>query len=241
MTRPIALCLLGLLFAGTGGPVLAQGTAEFTTRCFSNLNPDQLIQACTALIDAGLVNRNDMATAFKNRGNAFDDKGEFARAIQDYDHAIAINPKDADALNDRGTSQRARGEYELAIKDYDDAIALDMHNGMILNNRCAARALVGRLDEALSDCNASLKVLPNNHGTLASRGLTYLKMKRYAEAIADYDAELLLNPGNSYTLFGRGVAKRMNGDAAGGDKDIEAAKLRKTDIVETMTKIGVTL
>ena len=138
MTRQIALCLLGLMSAGIGGPALAQGNTEFNTRCFGNIDPERLIDACTAVIAAGQVGRNDLATAYKNRGNAYDDKGEYVRAIQDYNHAIAVNPKDADALNARGTSHRAQGLYDLAIQNYDDALRIDPHNAMSLNNRCAA-------------------------------------------------------------------------------------------------------
>src|SRR5689334_552397 len=121
MTRSI---LAGVLSAAIGVSALAQGYEEFSKRCFENSSPDQTIEACSVVIAGGHVGRKDLATAFKNRGNAFDDKGQYDRAIEDYDHAIAINPKDADAFNNRGTTYRAMGQYGRAIQDYDRALIL---------------------------------------------------------------------------------------------------------------------
>ena len=57
-----------------------------------------------------------------------------------------------------------------------------------------------------------------------SRGFVYLRLSRLDEAIADYDAALKLNPKMAASLYGRGLAKQKNGDQAGGDADIAAAK-----------------
>lgn len=228
-----------LLFAAIGVPALAQDYEQLNKRCYESSSPDQTIEACSAVIAAGRVDKADLATAFKNRANAYDDKGQNHRAIRDYDHAIAINPNDADAFNDRGTSHRAMGQYDLAIHDYDEAIKLTPQNAMALNNRCLAKALAGQLEQGLADCDESLRLRPDNANTLASRGLVYLKLKRYQAAIADYDAELRTNPGNPYTLFGRGVAKRMTGHLSSGDADITAAKAITADIAAKMAKLGV--
>ncbi len=42
------------------------------------------------------------ADAYYNRGIAYHKKGQYNRAIQDYDKAIEINPQYADAYNNRG-------------------------------------------------------------------------------------------------------------------------------------------
>ncbi len=52
-------------------------------------------------------------------------KGEYDRAIADYDKAIALKPKYADFYNNRGIAYDKKGEYDRAIADYDKAIALN--------------------------------------------------------------------------------------------------------------------
>ncbi|MFA9476192.1 MAG: tetratricopeptide repeat protein, partial [Filomicrobium sp.] len=58
------------------------------------------------------------AAAYTNRGNSYDDKGEYALAIADFDKAIALNPNDANAYYNRGNAYDDKGEYDLAIADF---------------------------------------------------------------------------------------------------------------------------
>ena len=228
-----------MLSASIVVPALGEDLGPYNKGCYENYGSYETIQACSAVIAGSLVNKEDLATAFRNRANAYEGEGQFDRAIDDYDHAIAINPADADSYNDRGTTYREKGQYDLAIKDYDQAISLSPNNAMALSNRCLAKAVVGQLEQALVDCNVSLRLRPHNANALASRGFTYLKLKHYEVAIADYDAELRINPGNPYTLFGRRIAKRMKDDLSGGGADIAAAKATTSDIADQMAKLGV--
>jgi tetratricopeptide (TPR) repeat protein len=68
-----------------------------------------VISGCTTVIQSGRENTENLAVAFNNRGNAYSDKGDLERAIQDYDQAIRLNPQYATAFNNRGmhTARRA--------------------------------------------------------------------------------------------------------------------------------------
>jgi tetratricopeptide (TPR) repeat protein len=46
------------------------------------------------------------------RGLTYARKGEYDRAIQDYDQAIRLNPKDAKALLYRGIAQFEQGKFD---------------------------------------------------------------------------------------------------------------------------------
>ena len=60
--------------------------------------------------------------AFYNRGNAYADKGEHDRAIQDYDQAIRLNPTFALAFNNRGVMQFDKGQFLAAASDFAKAV-----------------------------------------------------------------------------------------------------------------------
>jgi tetratricopeptide (TPR) repeat protein len=235
----LSMALASLLPAVSGGLALAQSNEDYGRKCYQSGDPDRTIVACSLIISRGLVEGEDLDAAFKNRGNAYDDKGQYDLAIADYDHAIAINPNDADAYNNRGTTRRAMGQYDLAIQDYDQALRLKPDGAMTFNNRCFAKALAGQLEQGLADCNASLHLRPRNPNALASRAFVYLKLRRYQAAIADYDAELRLTPGDPYALFGRGMARQLKGDLRGGDADLVAAEAILPTIVDEMAKLGV--
>ena len=54
----------------------------------------------------------------------------------------------------------------------------------------------------------------------------------FKDAVIDYDTALGINPNQASSLYGRGLAKRRNGDSAGGDRDIDPAKDIQSDIVD---------
>ena len=66
--------------------------------------------------------------AFYNRGAAYFGKGEFDRAIADYDQALQLNPKDQQAYVRRGAAYRAKGKPDRAVADCAQAMQLNSKN-----------------------------------------------------------------------------------------------------------------
>jgi tetratricopeptide (TPR) repeat protein len=86
---------------------------------------DARIEACTALIDAGRSTATASAIAYNNRGNAYAEKGDYDRAIQDFDQSIKLAPTYAKPFNNRGVAHLRKGEHDLAINAFDEAIKLN--------------------------------------------------------------------------------------------------------------------
>jgi tetratricopeptide (TPR) repeat protein len=103
--------------------VLAGGTA--TAQQFDygiqGTDWDDQISGVTAAIQAGQVEEKYLARAFFFRGTAYSNKGQYDRAIEDFDQAIKID-YDSGAFCNRANAYRAKGQYNLAIADYDQAI-----------------------------------------------------------------------------------------------------------------------
>ena len=70
-------------------------------------------------------------------------KGDYERAITDFDHAIRANPNFAFAYNGRGSAYANRREYERAIADFDAAIRIDPQYAWAFYNRGRAKQLSG--------------------------------------------------------------------------------------------------
>ena len=70
------------------------------------------------------INPND-AAYYCNRGTAWNGKGEYDKAIADYNQALAIDPNDADHYWGRGIAWDGKGEYDKAIADYNQALAVN--------------------------------------------------------------------------------------------------------------------
>tara|TARA_Y100001936_G_scaffold254154_1_gene325882 strand:- start:16423 stop:16827 length:405 start_codon:yes stop_codon:yes gene_type:complete len=73
------------------------------------------------------------------------------RAIQDYDKAIKLNPKYADAYNNRGVAYSDKGQVNRATHDLNMAIELNPKSAATYYNRGIAYRKKGELNRAIQD------------------------------------------------------------------------------------------
>src|SRR5262249_46900702 len=249
--KRVCSILAGVLLAGTSA--LAQ-TPQERGWCEGEdgVTVDQRIDGCSAVIKAARDKGDKLAEAVTNRGAGYRLKGDYERALADYNQAIKPNAKFAAAYNNRGVAYDKKGEYDRAILDYEQAIklkpsaegyfnrgnaqlgkghydhAIDDYNQAIKLKADFAPAFDNRC-WALADCNQALRLMPNNAATLDTRGFVFLKMTHFDAAVSDYDAALRINPKLAFALYGRGLARLKNDDPA-GEADIAAAKALQADI-----------
>jgi len=78
-------------------------------------------------------------------------KGQYDRAIEDFNKAIALDPNYAKAYTNRGIAYADKGQHDRAIEDYNKAIALDPNYAEAYTNRGVAYYLKGNMGRAISD------------------------------------------------------------------------------------------
>src|SRR5690348_5230524 len=74
------------------------------------------------------------ARAYDRRGIEYKNKGEYDRAIEDYDRAIGLQPDNWTFYYNRGSARYFKNQFDLAVADYNLSIAI----------RPTARALINR-------------------------------------------------------------------------------------------------
>src|SRR6266446_2976449 len=114
-------------------------------------NLELVIDACTAIIQAGQETPKQLAFALANRGYAYRNKCDYDRAIRDHDQAIKLDPNNALAFVDRGSAYAGKREYDRAIRDFDEAIRLDPNLALAFNGRGAAYYDKRDYDRAIQD------------------------------------------------------------------------------------------
>jgi lipoprotein NlpI len=237
---PASACTLAAAVLACSLPAHAY-TQSDVTACNGgpSITLDQQAAGCTAIIDSG--SGAMLAGAYDNRGNVYLYKGQYDRAIQDYDQAIRLKSDLTGAYNDRGLAYMVKGQFDRAIQDFNETIRLEPDRADGYRNRCWTRAEANReLETALADCNSSLRIMPDDWRALGNRSFVYYRMGRYEDAIADGNAALAKNPQNAEVLYVRGLAKTAKVDEAAGSTDIAAAKIIKPDIAYTYARYGVT-
>ena len=91
----------------------------------------------------------------------------------------------------------------------------------------------------MEDCKTRVQQWPDNAATYDSLGLIHLKMDQLGAAIDDFSSALRFDPKLASALYGRGLAKLKNGDVAGSNADISAAKTIRAEIGDDFTRYGV--
>jgi len=86
-----------------------------------------LLFALTLLITIPLTvpaQRTQSAKKYVKQGIERFSRNDIVGAIAEYDRAISIDPKNADAYLNRGKARRAAGDLDGAIDDYEVAVNL---------------------------------------------------------------------------------------------------------------------
>ena len=110
---------------------------------------------------------NMSAEDYYNRGTVYAFRGDFERAIADYDKAIDLNPNFAKAYNNRGIAYyncgliagagvlpdlvRVENSFKSVVLDYDKAIELRFGDLKVYFNRSLIRLEKGDWEEAKED------------------------------------------------------------------------------------------
>jgi lipoprotein NlpI len=131
--RALSLLILALAIPRFA---LAQSTPDAEFCAGSAGTADDRSAACTRAITSGKLSTQSLVIMFIGRGLAWNGKGDYERAIADYNEAIRLNPHDALAFYNRGTAQYYQGRF--------DAVAADLAEGSRLDPKYASYSHIWR-------------------------------------------------------------------------------------------------
>ena len=109
-----------------------------------------------------------LAGAYLNRGEAKSDLGDKKGAIEDCNAVIDLKPRNiilAAAYNVRGETKSDQGDNQDSITDYNKAILLAPDYPEFYYDRGVANADLGWTREAEADLKKALKLLKQTNGT----------------------------------------------------------------------------
>ena len=189
------LAPLALLALALGGCVTSEAVSSYNKGVEAR-NLDTKITHYTKAIAAD----PNFARAYNNRGNAYNRKGLYDKALADLTKAIELAPEDPAALVNRGIAYKNKGQFDRAIEDYDDAIHFKPDMVQAYGNRGNAFSLKGLYDKAINDQTKSIALAEaggNDRGlTLGylNRGDAHQSKGSYNLTIQDVNEVLELFP-----------------------------------------------
>jgi tetratricopeptide (TPR) repeat protein len=172
-------------FAKTDAVLLEDAAAHFTAR----------IQA----------NARD-ALAYAHRGRAWKERGDWDRALKDYDDAIRLFPRHPTWWRDRGVVHEERKDYDQAVRDFSEAIRLNPQDPLSYLDRGIAHKGKKDYDKAVADYTEAIRLDPAWAHAYYNRANAHGARKDYDKAIADYGEAIRLDPKDSDAYFNRANA-----------------------------------
>ena len=152
-----------------------------------------------------LDNKGFVAAIYNNRGIASFQSDNFSEAISDYDKAIDLNPRYAEAFYNRGKANAGLGKLSEAFSDYSLAIQLNPSRAEAYSSRGNIHCQLGKTSKAISDCDAAIKLNPRCAEAYNHRGTARADLCKLPEAIADFNKAIELNPKYADAYNNRGL------------------------------------
>jgi tetratricopeptide (TPR) repeat protein len=138
----------------------------------------------------------DNADAKNNLGQRYQARGEFAKAIEAYQEAIAMRPNFHTAYNNLAVCYGKLKMYPEAEEALRKCIALEPRDFYAMNNLAVMYIETGRVADGTRLAEQAVKLEPgyaNGHVTLGS---AYATLQRYDDAEREFREALRLEPGN---------------------------------------------
>lgn len=141
-----------------------------------------------------------------NRGNQFDEIGDRARAIAEWQAAIHFDPDHAGAHYNLGIAYADESENELAIVELREAIRLDPFDADARRELAEIFLDAHAFDEAVNQLRQALNIAPGDGETAHLLAQAYLDNKLWDEAagalesgtMLEEDADLWFRLGQAY-------------------------------------------
>jgi tetratricopeptide (TPR) repeat protein len=134
------------------------------------------------------------AGAVTRRGNVRIQAGEYALAIDDFNKALQLDPKSAEAYHGRGLAYSQLGELDRAIADLSEAIQLNPNDFRAFYNRGLMYSRKGDYDPALADLSEAIRLNPGYARAYLARSRVYVRTGDNAKAEADREKAFELDP-----------------------------------------------
>lgn len=149
----------------------------------------------------GYLGRIRSATPFTlwfNRGLSNYNSGRYEEAIECFNTAIQIKPKDLRSWDYKGESFHNLGRYEEAIECYNTAIGIDRNYPDYWADKGTTLGVLGRYEEAIECYNKFIGLGPNYDDAYMSMfhlyaGIMSDKLGKHKNAIGYYKRALYLD------------------------------------------------
>ena len=180
---------------------------------------EQQVWALSKVIDYD----QNLDNAYDVRAIAHAELCEFGLAMEDFNRAISMSPKNASFYVNRGIAHSINDEDDLAMQDFDAAISLDPGIAEAYSARGVLHASLEDLRLALFDFSRAIALEPDQASFYSNRGCCYLDLGQIDLALVDFTKAIHLNPKDVRAYRNRGLTFHEVGEFRRAVRDFSRA------------------
>jgi Tfp pilus assembly protein PilF len=185
--------------------------------------PPRVVQACTEAVDHRLLEGNERFYFIESRAEGYFAQGDKQHALDDYNEAVKLAPRNADLYYNRGVFYAAQADGDSALRDFNAALSLNPKLVPALRKRARIYQTQGNFAGARVDYSDAIRLQPKTAELWSDRGYCYLLQGEYQNAIDDEAQAIRLEPKLARAWYFRGAAYGGLGNAQNASSDIATA------------------
>jgi Flp pilus assembly protein TadD len=135
--------------------------------------------------------------AHSNLGAELDDQSRFDEAMAQYEEALRLYPRDAEAANRLAADLADRGKMPEAIEKLELVLQIHPDHYAAHNNLAIILIQLGRTDEALSHWEEAIRIKPDFADAHYNLGRALAGTTRMNEAISHFQRALSIRPNDA--------------------------------------------
>jgi tetratricopeptide (TPR) repeat protein len=139
----------------------------------------------------------DNADALNNLGQRWEQRGEYAKAIEQYQQAIALRPNFYSAYNNLAVCYGRLKQYPQAEAALKKSLSINPRNYFAMSNLAVIYLETGQVADGMRVAQQALEVEPGNANGHVTLGSAYLLSRRYDDAEREFREALRLEPDNT--------------------------------------------
>lgn len=187
--------------------------------------PPRIIQACTESLAQDIFEGNTRFFLFASRAAGYFAAGDKQHALDDYNEAIKLAPRNAYVYYNRGIFYAAQADNDAALRDLDTSIGINSKFVPALRLRARIHHARGDFVDARTDYSKAIDLQPKTPDLWSERGYVALRQQDYESAAKDETEAIQLDPKLARAYFLRGAAAAFGklGDSPNPIEDIKTA------------------
>ena len=134
--------------------------------------------------EAALRSQPDLGEGHLARGNVWTLRGDFGRALAEYQLALVSLPNSTELHTAIGFALRGQGRWEEAVTRFEHAATLDSRDVEVRRQLALSQSRLRRYDAAIRTWDRVIELRPDDYHAKVIRGSQYIRLHGNADSLA---------------------------------------------------------